>query len=186
MSIHDGCVMCDFGEETILHVLVHCSFAKKCINYIASKAGYVQTQSFVEWSRVVGDQVGKDKFEVIAMICWNIWKARNEVWKSKSTLVSEVLSTSVVFLDQWKIAHNRDSCANLPMAVAGDGARTWVKPQSSQIKINVDAALFEESNCFSFGLVAHDCWGDLIEARTIPHVGRVGWNSRRLWVFARP
>lgn len=36
----------------------------------------------------------------------------------------------------------------LPIAVRGDGAEQWVKPQQNTVKVNRDATLFLEQECY--------------------------------------
>uniref|UniRef100_A0A803PI90 RNase H type-1 domain-containing protein n=1 Tax=Cannabis sativa TaxID=3483 RepID=A0A803PI90_CANSA len=47
---------------------------------------------------------------------------------------------------------------------SGDGAELWTKPEENSIKINVDAATFEQENKYGFGIVACNHLGDLITA----------------------
>ena len=47
----------------------------------------------------------------------------------------------------------------------GDGATKWVKPQPNEVKISVDAAVFEDRGGVRFRLVARNSEGMLIKAR---------------------
>ena len=45
-----------------------------------------------------------------------------------------------------------------------DGSKRWKKPGPNAVKINVDAALFPSSHCFSFARLVRDSSGRVIEA----------------------
>lgn len=50
---------------------------------------------------------------------------------------------------------------------------SWVKPQEHSVKVNVDASLFREHASFGSGLIARDCNGGVIQARTVLKEGNV-------------
>ncbi|XP_074327366.1 uncharacterized protein LOC141665283 [Apium graveolens] len=54
-----------------------------------------------------------------------------------------------------------------------DGNEQWKQPPKSMIKINTDAALFEESNTYAYSIIPRDHKGDLIEARTSGNQGYI-------------
>lgn len=45
-----------------------------------------------------------------------------------------------------------------------DGNENWELPQEGTIKVNTDVALFEDSNCYSFSMVARDHGGESHDA----------------------
>ena len=45
-----------------------------------------------------------------------------------------------------------------------DGVEQWHKPEHNNVKINIDAALFEEPNRYSYAFVIRDHCGSLVEA----------------------
>lgn len=71
-----------------------------------------------------------------------------------------------------------------------DGAEHRKKPTDNMIKVNVDAADFSSSNCFSFSYVARNQTGDLLEAKakcqrgTVnPHVAEaLGIREALSWI----
>lgn len=54
-----------------------------------------------------------------------------------------------------------------------DGAFSWVKLQENIVKVNVDAALFQEHLAFGAGMVGRDYKGELLQARTVLSAGVV-------------
>ncbi|XP_060964982.1 uncharacterized protein LOC133033953 [Cannabis sativa] len=98
------------------------------------------------------------------MVCWSIWHARNEVqWNHKSRSALEVVKSAKNILGQWKITKFESPNALFAM---GDISKSncWRKPDEYTVKVNVDGATFEAHQKFSFGCVARDHHGKLIEA----------------------
>ncbi|XP_062107623.1 uncharacterized protein LOC133818639 [Humulus lupulus] len=54
-----------------------------------------------------------------------------------------------------------------------DGQASWTKPPQGQLKVNVDAALFRETNSFSFVGVARDHLGAFVEVFSVCRLGLV-------------
>lgn len=50
--------------------------------------------------------------------------------------------------------------------VEGDGAMIWAKPQQNEVKITLDAAVFEGRGVLGCGIIARDHHGHLILAKT--------------------
>ncbi|KAL8091980.1 hypothetical protein AgCh_034313 [Apium graveolens] len=95
-------------------------------------------------------------------------KARNElVWNKKACRLYVIVDNAKQYLEQWRYAQRKVSYSMFPQSVEGDGEVSWVKPQESEIKVYVDAALFEEFNASGIGLVVRDSEGEMIMAKTI-------------------
>lgn len=54
-----------------------------------------------------------------------------------------------------------------------DGAVHWVLPKEGTVKVNTDAAIFSESNCYSFAMVARSHKEDLVEAKSCCRQGSI-------------
>lgn len=99
------------------------------------------------------------------MICWSLWKARNElVWNDKYARVNVVIARVKRYLLQWNQAQKQKPQSQYPYFVEGDGKEIWVAPQTDYMKISVDAAVFVESHASGMGLIARDNTGLLMEA----------------------
>lgn len=48
----------------------------------------------------------------------------------------------------------------------GDGAYTWVKPQTESVKVTTDAAIFRDKGGYGYAMIARDSKGELLETRT--------------------
>ncbi|XP_074352809.1 uncharacterized protein LOC141691960 [Apium graveolens] len=54
-----------------------------------------------------------------------------------------------------------------------DGNERWTKPNVGELKINVDAACFTDSNKYSFAFLVRDSQGNVVEAQTKCKQGQV-------------
>lgn len=54
-----------------------------------------------------------------------------------------------------------------------DGAEHWNQPNVNTVKVNTDAALFEDSGQYSFSMISRNHVGDLLEARVYCKQGSV-------------
>lgn len=94
VDVVDSCPFCLTHSESIFHVLVQCEFASACWQ----KAGVTQINDhyieFIEWAKAQFASGPEDKKKKIVMVCYEIWRARNErVWNRK-----EVSSHQIVML----------------------------------------------------------------------------------------
>uniref|UniRef100_A0A803PKP9 CCHC-type domain-containing protein n=1 Tax=Cannabis sativa TaxID=3483 RepID=A0A803PKP9_CANSA len=70
------------------------------------------------------------------------------------------------YLSQWKNAHSAGAELLAAGLIQGDGAEHWVLPNVNEVKVNVDAAIFETNRQFGVGWVARDHQGFLIHGQT--------------------
>uniref|UniRef100_A0A803P625 RNase H type-1 domain-containing protein n=1 Tax=Cannabis sativa TaxID=3483 RepID=A0A803P625_CANSA len=98
----------------------------------------IEISACAGWLEAMFKQVEKAKRDDIAVLCWALWKTRNEL----------LLVPTTTFL------------------IEEDGWETWQRPPATKLKINVDAATFDNNGTFSFVCVARDANGSLVEAIT--------------------
>lgn len=121
--------------------------------------------SFCHWMEEVLETLDEEKAARVVMICWSIWRARNEVvWNQMWRSVEEVVSFAMLTLNHYLAAQDVGSIPSLNPLQEGDGAERWAKPVLNTIKINVDAAIFEAEKHFGFACVIRDDKGLLMEA----------------------
>ncbi|XP_074352682.1 uncharacterized protein LOC141691828 [Apium graveolens] len=168
VPVTTACPVCDGADETILHALVTCPKAALLWQSIISDVQQYVQGDFFDWLDGTLRQVNKDRRALVGTIAWSIWKGRNEkVWNNRSSSVNSMLYLANNYLTQWRATQSH-SFVILPRAgLAEDGAMSWVKPQGTEVKVNVDAALFNEHVSFGVGMVARDGRGDLLQARTV-------------------
>uniref|UniRef100_A0A803Q153 RNase H type-1 domain-containing protein n=1 Tax=Cannabis sativa TaxID=3483 RepID=A0A803Q153_CANSA len=121
--------------------------------------------SFRSWLELLFQTFLEENVCSVAMTCWAMWKARNKiVWKKKNSSVMEVITSTNTTLDQWKKAQDKITYNFLCLDNKGDGAELWSKHEENIIKINVDAATFEQENKYGFGIVVRNHLSNLITA----------------------
>ncbi|KAL8155720.1 hypothetical protein AgCh_000936 [Apium graveolens] len=107
------------------------------------------------------------------MISWMIWKSRNEiVWNQKFMDCSNVVMLALSDLNQWKFVQDRSFSNSLGYMTQDDGLEQWQLPKENRVKVNSDAALFEDPNRYSYAFVVRDHQGTLVEARSWCYEGQ--------------
>ncbi|KAM6574520.1 hypothetical protein CsatA_022847 [Cannabis sativa] len=103
--------------------------------------------------------------EEAVMVGWEIWKARNDMlWNGKSCSAADVVWMARTTLRQWTCAQSKRLDSISLASSRTDTREHWSKPAAGQLKINVDGAVFEDTNEVGTGFVARGCDGRVIEA----------------------
>ncbi|XP_074378059.1 uncharacterized protein LOC141719580 [Apium graveolens] len=187
------CPTCNAHVETIFHTLVTCSYAESCWSEAIIHMLATGLYTFPQWLQSVFQQHDKTQATSISMICWMIWKHQNNlVWNQAGIKVKEVVRSSTPILNQWRNVQYKTFNHLMSFTTQGDGAERWHKPQINNIKINTDAAIFEESHRFSYAIVVRDHTGSLIEASSKCRDGRVnpylaeafGIKEALIWIIS--
>ncbi|KAL1806238.1 hypothetical protein ACET3Z_029306 [Daucus carota] len=174
VPISNLCPTCNVKEETTMHCLISCEFAKACCQVTGDVNVTYNIQNLSDWLATVMDVYGTSKVVEMGMLMWSIWKARNQiVWHNTFTHVDEVVRSAHVTFDQWLDAQSKNFTQSLDVMDPMDGKEHWMKPVRNTIKIIVDAALFNDENKFGFGCIARDHTGRLIGARSVSRVGKL-------------
>ncbi|KAM6543366.1 hypothetical protein CsatB_007813 [Cannabis sativa] len=159
------CVFCNVTEESIFHVLVQCSFAHSCWLRSALGVGHSVATNFFDWFMEVLAVGNMGLVEEAVMIGWAIWKARNDMlWNGKSCSAVDVVWMARTTLRQWTCAQSKRLDSISVTSSHTDTREHWSKPTAGQLKINVDGAVFEDTNEVGTGFVARGCDGRVIEA----------------------
>ncbi|XP_062100635.1 uncharacterized protein LOC133806561 [Humulus lupulus] len=115
--------------------------------------------------KAVFEANSKEKRGVAGMLCWALWKGRNDlVWNQNIFSIEEVVVLAKSNLDQWLSAQEKHASLFVDLLLPEDGGECWTKPQMGYAKINVDATLFVNDRQIGFSCVARDHDGYLIEA----------------------
>ncbi|XP_074378086.1 uncharacterized protein LOC141719606 [Apium graveolens] len=89
--------------------------------------------------------VQKDVVLRIVMVCWMVWRSRNElIWNQRTIDPNEVVLSAHSILDQWSNVQDRSYDQFLGYMTPDDGMERWSKPVENSVKINSDAAIFDE------------------------------------------
>lgn len=168
------CRICQVDNESIEHILVNCSFAKHCHQLSFSSVTQEEINSFAEWLSRVFDKHDQTEIHVHVIICWLLWKNRNDaIWKQKSMDSSEIVNSAFSIINQWKSVQDKNFDRFLAFINPEDGDEQWKKPENNSVKINSDAALFEEPSRYSYAFVIRDHCGNLVVAFSKCKYGRV-------------
>ncbi|KAK1387012.1 hypothetical protein POM88_015190 [Heracleum sosnowskyi] len=87
-----------------------------------------------------------ERRKLVAVTRWVIWKLRNEVvWNDKGSGINTVVSLVHSTINQWDRAQDRNVNSLAAFVTEDDGAVKWIRPEGEVIKVNVDAATFEDT-----------------------------------------
>ncbi|CAI9759335.1 unnamed protein product [Fraxinus pennsylvanica] len=151
VDVDSHCPVCLMHEESVLHVFVPCEFAEKVWETVGVASSPLLAANFKDSLTATLKNHHQDQ-EIIAMLCWVIWMNRNEtVLNTKSFTVLKVVTIAKNFLQQWQDANQPPSKpaanSNRPELVK------WKPPTTSSLKLNIDAAIFEDQGKAGLGLV---------------------------------
>uniref|UniRef100_A0A803P654 Reverse transcriptase zinc-binding domain-containing protein n=1 Tax=Cannabis sativa TaxID=3483 RepID=A0A803P654_CANSA len=83
-KVDNYCPRCVPHPETPYYCLVECHFASSCWEHSGIKKNIQGLSSFTGWLEAMFKQVEKAKRNDIVVLCWALWKTRNElVWSDK-------------------------------------------------------------------------------------------------------
>lgn len=109
-----------------------------------------------------------------SMVCWMLWKYRNDlVWNQTCLAVPEVLNMALSVLNQWYFVHDKTFDHTLWLLNPEDGQVKWQVLSLNRVKVNTNAALFNNPNRFSHAQFIRDHNGKLIEAMSKCCLGSV-------------
>ncbi|KAM6593330.1 hypothetical protein CsatA_001033 [Cannabis sativa] len=165
VSVELHCVLCSYGDESIFHVLVQCPFAHSCWLRSVLGVGHSTINNFFDWFMEVLAVGNLRLVEESVMVGWAIWKARNDMlWNGRSCSAADVIWLARTTLRQWTSAQCKRMGSGIKPNNRTDKREYWSKPAAGQFKINVDGAVFEDTNEIGMGFVARDCDGRVLEA----------------------
>lgn len=168
------CSICSAYNESVMHALVGCSFAKSC--WIASPVGYIgQISSFLEWLGLIFSRCCKEECDLAAMICWKIWAHRNDkVWNNRCAKTHQILNSTSHFLYQWQSLRKQAMFTDADESRLVHGAVCWKRPHGGWAKCNVDADVFHSQSMVSFGCVVRNLEGIFLAAKCGRFLGNFG------------
>lgn len=107
--VNELCPVCNEALETTLHCLSICSFAKECYFSMGKVLYNYAITLFSDWLRYVYNQYTGSDLQLIVMLCWALWKCRNEiVWNQRGINVAEVVVLAKATLNQWLCAQDKN------------------------------------------------------------------------------
>ncbi|KAL8092543.1 hypothetical protein AgCh_034709 [Apium graveolens] len=155
------CPVCNIETETVLHTLVTCQFAKRCWNHAEIVVDDRDCTNFSQWLSLVMEMHSSKNVQIACMLCWEIWKNRNAVvWQQKGEEFDRVVVSAKLTFNHWWSAQDKSFDNFLGFMTQADGKERWERPVEGALKVNTDAAIFSDSNKYSYSLVARDHKGN--------------------------
>uniref|UniRef100_A0A803PL05 Reverse transcriptase domain-containing protein n=1 Tax=Cannabis sativa TaxID=3483 RepID=A0A803PL05_CANSA len=172
--VSNSCPVCNIAEESIIHILVLCSFANSCWNRSAIDITPTTTATFRDWYDSVTRSSTSSLSADVLMIAWQIWSVRNDVlWNGKVKTAANIVLEAKSYLNQWLYAQKNRFEPILVQSNQGLDVEHWTKPGVNSIKVNVDGAIFATINSFGIGFIVRDCNEQIIEAGSKCNIGNV-------------
>lgn len=109
------------------------------------------------------DRFTRPEFELFLVQAWFIWNQRNTVVHGGSFKEPGWLNKRATkVLDEF---HN--SQVQLSISTSTLSRNSWQPPSVSVYKVNFDAAVFSELNCFGFGAIIRNDKGEVMAAMSV-------------------
>lgn len=174
VDLSSTCPVCNIYDETAFHILVTCPFAAQCWQHFGYNYDVVTNLQVDSWFQNTMQQGMNGMTRKIFMIAWSIWKNRNGVvWQQKGRESKDIVASALQILNNWESAQDKSFDNSFGFIIQSDGDTHWQQPQAGTVKINTDAALFEDSQTYSHAMVARNHEGTLLEAKSSCKTGSI-------------
>ncbi|KAK9705464.1 hypothetical protein RND81_07G059100 [Saponaria officinalis] len=150
------CEICNEEEESGIHAIFHCRLAKEIwassdFSELLTTAPMTSCADCFGWILPRLNAETQGNFLAIA---WALWTIRNShIFDESPSLPSLVLSGFINYVADYKEYAERVFWG--PSRESNICRDTWVRPQAGIIKINTDAAIFEDDE-IGLGFVCRD------------------------------
>ncbi|KAL0286137.1 UNVERIFIED_CONTAM: putative mitochondrial protein [Sesamum calycinum] len=134
------CPFCTDTDETIIHALLHCCFARQvwalsnfCWRFLNDPVFSVE-----DWLCNILDKLSSADFDCALMICWTLWWSRNLKMLNKGFLLpQQIVDFARTYLNAFVVQNFGQFAPRLAHN------HFWQAPYGNCIKINFDGALLE-------------------------------------------
>ncbi|WCJ38409.1 hypothetical protein M5689_019472 [Euphorbia peplus] len=154
VPIDGGCPWCSAVIEDVFHALVGCSKARQV--WLFSNIGDLSFQfsNFASFWSHICKHYSQHDVELAAMICWVLWvDINNWVWNKCFVAAPILFNNGSTFLASWKQAKLLN---NFMPTQSSTTPSSWHPPPPQRLKVNFDAAVFNDSNLLDFGAIARN------------------------------
>ncbi|OVA02056.1 Reverse transcriptase zinc-binding domain [Macleaya cordata] len=162
-GVINECAHCHNGEESVAHLLLHCSVAQAVLFASPLNLRVRTTDSIPSViARWIKDHDGERKFCLGACLFWSIWKSRNKVVFEKSDFAVDNMVEAAMknFHNFFRPTRDGEDPSTLPSPNRTLGLICWSPPPTNCIKINVDGATCHLSSAAA--AVARDSEGSFL------------------------
>ncbi|GLU13484.1 hypothetical protein SLE2022_301180 [Rubroshorea leprosula] len=164
------CPNCHMADETLIHLLFYCPHVEPI--WFGSTLGLnprqLRVNCFSEWWRYINGtakQMGiPSMVEQCAIICWHIWKARNEQYFEHAVLNPHQILARISAMTQECSFLLHTHLLVSPSRSRDQGKQqqpSWVKPPLGFLKVNVDASYSSQTGSAAFAMVARNFKGEI-------------------------
>lgn len=92
VQVNAFCPICNDHYETVLRSLVLCPFAVSTWAKISEQLVVGDFATFTDWLQLIFEQQSKDNVLLVVMVCWMLWKNKNDlIWNQHSLESVEVI-----------------------------------------------------------------------------------------------
>ncbi|XP_050217657.1 uncharacterized protein LOC126668508 [Mercurialis annua] len=162
-SIPSTCRICGLFEESVEHLFYSCFLAKSIwfhSELMLRSDCFGQIPFNVWWVKVFDGLTTPFQRNLMAVICWRIWIARNDkCFNNSEWTVSEVNSRALAQLHEFSSAHVLNNQSSAIVNRSTRQVQRWRPPPPGMIKINFDAALSISNRIAAVGLVCSNSSG---------------------------
>ncbi|CAN1128972.1 Putative ribonuclease H protein At1g65750 [Linum perenne] len=159
-----GCARCGQPEESVLHVVRDCPFAASTWDVLNfPRSDPIRTVAAVDdWLRLV---LKHDKSLDIGVLCWYLWKARNE-WIFLGTQHSSesIAAKSASWTDIIRSALCSDAVPGIMRPRKAQVDIGWVHGPIGWAVLNTDGSVLPQSNSAAAGGLVRDEFGCCLAA----------------------
>ena len=159
-----NCDVCGVDEESIRHVLVECTVAKRFWEMTRELTGVKLPKLHPQtWTRDIVDSSCCSEKDAAVILCgmWSLWMARNQCQHGDSgvPMRKAIEWARDTTYDLWQLLHPAKS------EEVQRARQHWQRPQPGWIKCNVNASFRVEDRWGVTGVVLHDHDGRCIAGR---------------------
>lgn len=167
VEVNSKCPVCNLVDETSLHALVFCPVAALCWQHQGFNFDNSAINNMTDWVQKIYQHSGRSEINKIFMIAWMIWNNRNDVvWKQRGREYKDIVTLAIQILNNWEFAQDKSFDFSFGFISQTEGDMCWKQPQTGTIKINTDAALFEDSNLYSYAMIARNHEGQMLQVKS--------------------
>lgn len=166
--------MCNLEDESILHVLVECQFARMCWYNVGISVNDQDCLCLSQWLSKVMEAYAMTEVQLACMICWEVWRNKNAiVWHQKGEKFDRVVASAKLTFSHWSSDQDKSYDHFLGFMTQYDGKEHWECPGNGKLNVNTDAPIFMDSIRYSFSMVVRDQKGELFEAKSSCRQGTI-------------
>ncbi|XP_031095064.1 uncharacterized protein LOC115999347 [Ipomoea triloba] len=103
------CVFCGVEPETMVHLFANCPFAKACWREVDLGWRLGDVASIEEWVEEMWDELPRTMIEMVVVVCWALWEARNNrVWNMHAVDSKSLVMHANIYVNNWRVARQQN------------------------------------------------------------------------------